>query len=204
MCLRICSCSRRADRGVVCVCVSAGMRPEATRWAPTRLRAAEQAASRRYLMRVLMKNITLIFLNLTRLIQPRRSPSRFLQHRNTFVTPQVTRWQKLKLHADNSTTFTSCCSHEQHKYSTQADNALSCTSGTYCSLQTPTSARLLVDAFSSRDTDQSVKVVEDTGFVAQWSRQLTDRERSSKVRAREPSQASRGFTIPKETLCIMR
>ena len=47
--------------GVVCACVCAGMQPEAARWAPTRPRAAEQATSRRYLMRVQMKNITLIF-----------------------------------------------------------------------------------------------------------------------------------------------
>ena len=41
-------------------------------------------------------------------------------------------------------------------------------------------------------TQQSVKVVEDTGFVAQWSSQLADRERSSKLWVREPSQAYSG------------
>ena len=47
--------------GVVCACVCASIQPEAARWAPTRPRAAEQATSRRYLMRVHMKNITLSF-----------------------------------------------------------------------------------------------------------------------------------------------
>ena len=46
---------------VMCACVCAGMRPEAARWAPTRPRAAEQAAARRDLMRVHVKNIILIF-----------------------------------------------------------------------------------------------------------------------------------------------
>jgi hypothetical protein len=46
---------------VVCVCAAAGMRPEATRWAPTQPRAAEQAAAWRYLMRVHIKNIIWIF-----------------------------------------------------------------------------------------------------------------------------------------------
>ena len=63
---RFCSCSRRAGRRrvVVCACVwcaAAGMRPEATRWAPTQPRAAEQAAAWRYLMRVHIKNIIWIF-----------------------------------------------------------------------------------------------------------------------------------------------
>ena len=67
VCARMCSCSVGARiAGVVCACVcaagsAAGMQPEAARWAPTRPRAAEQATSRRYLMRVQMKNITLIF-----------------------------------------------------------------------------------------------------------------------------------------------
>ena len=43
--------------GVVCACVLPGMRPEAARWAPTRPRAAEQAAARRDLMRVHIKHI---------------------------------------------------------------------------------------------------------------------------------------------------
>ena len=47
--------------GVVCACVCAGMRPEAARWAPTRPRAAEQAAARRDLMRMHIKHIILIF-----------------------------------------------------------------------------------------------------------------------------------------------
>ena len=47
--------------GVVCACVLPGMRPEAARWAPTRPRAAEQAAARRDLMRVHIKHISLIF-----------------------------------------------------------------------------------------------------------------------------------------------
>ena len=47
---------------VVCACrVCAGMRLEAARWAPTRPRAAEQAAARRGLMRVHIKNIILTF-----------------------------------------------------------------------------------------------------------------------------------------------
>lgn len=62
VCAPMCSCSVGARiAGVVCACVCAGMQPEAARWAPTRPRAAEQATSRRYLMRVQMKNITLIF-----------------------------------------------------------------------------------------------------------------------------------------------
>ena len=47
--------------GVVCACVCAGMRPEAARRAPTWPRAAEQAAARRDLMRVHIKNIILTF-----------------------------------------------------------------------------------------------------------------------------------------------
>ena len=49
VCVRVCSYSRGADRRccvcIACVCAAAGMRPEAARWAPTRPRAAEQAAS---------------------------------------------------------------------------------------------------------------------------------------------------------------
>jgi hypothetical protein len=64
-CVCICSCSRRADRRCrlcVCVCVvCAGMRDAAASRRGTRSRAVEQATSQRYLMRVHMKNITLIF-----------------------------------------------------------------------------------------------------------------------------------------------
>ena len=106
----------------------------------------------------------------------------------------------MKLHADNSNVFTSYWSHEQCKYNEQAEDPLNRTSGAYCSLQTPKSARLLFDAFAGRDTTRVSRSVEDAAFDAQRSRQLTGRRWRSKIRAREPSQGSRGFTRPKESL----
>ena len=143
VCARMCSCSVGARiAGVVCACVCAGMQPEAARWAPTRPRAAEQATSRRYLMRVQMKNITLIFSS------SQGSYSRDghrVQHRNTHDHPHITRRQKLKLHAANGVAITCYCLHEQHKHSAQADDALNRVSGSHCFLRTPTSAHLLID-----------------------------------------------------------
>ena len=52
----------------------------------------------------------------------------------------------MEVRTDSGTIFTSNCSHEQHTYNTQVDDALTRTSGIYCSLQTSTSARLLIDA----------------------------------------------------------
>ena len=58
----------------------------------------------------------------------------------------------MEVRTDSGTIFTSNCSHEQHTYNTQVDDALPRTSGIYCSLQTSTSARLLIDALSRHDT----------------------------------------------------
>ena len=90
----------------VCVCVCAGM--EAARRAPTWPRAGcslarfDACAYHKYNFELLRP---------TRLIQSRRSPSTAWKHNDH---PRGTRRQELKLHADNSTIFTSYCSHEQH------------------------------------------------------------------------------------------
>ena len=185
----------------LCMCgVCAGMQPEAARWAPTRRRAVEQARSQR----CAPEKYNFDFLKLTRLIQPRRSLSTRHRTGKRHDHPHITRRKRLKLHADNSNMFTSYWSHEQHKYNAQADDPLNCTSGAYCSLQTPKSACLLFDAFAGRDTTRVSRSVEDAAFDAQRSRQLTGRRWRLKIRAREPSQGSRGFTRPKESSCITR
>ena len=64
VCARICSCSRRADRRCcVCMCVR-GTRPEARRKGPTLPHTAEQAAAQRYLLRVPITCMNLIFSSL--------------------------------------------------------------------------------------------------------------------------------------------
>jgi hypothetical protein len=142
VCARMCSCSVGARiAGVVCACVCAGMQPEAARWAPTRPRAAEQATSRRYLMRVQMKNITFIFSS----SQAHTAATVTEYSIETHDHPHITRRQKLKLHAANGVAITCYCLHEQHKHSAQADDAINRVSGSHCFLRTPTSAHLLID-----------------------------------------------------------
>ena len=98
---------------VGCACVCAGMRAGSRQTGADVASCGRAGCSLAGFDACAYHKYTFDFLRPTIFIQSRRSPSTAWKH-NDLDHPRGTRRQKLKLHADNSTIFTSYCSHEQH------------------------------------------------------------------------------------------
>jgi hypothetical protein len=109
----------------------------------------------------------------------------------------VTRRQKLKLHAASGVTITCYWLHEQHKCGQQADLAVHYVSGALCSLRIPTSARLLIDIISRATQDSWSRSSRTSNSqlmirASRWAKACA--RRAERPAHREPLVASPGLT----------